>query len=66
MLDFIQEKKYKIAFTAKFRLSSHDLAIERGRFENGRLCRHCHLNMIESEYHFMLVCPLNRDLRKHI
>ena len=27
-LDFIQEKKYKVAFT-KFRLSSHDLAIER-------------------------------------
>ena len=66
-LDFIQEKKYRIAFT-KFRLSSHDLAIERGRFENidrnDRLCRHCNLNMIESEYHFMLVCPLYRDLRK--
>ena len=65
-LDFILEKKYRIAFT-KFRLSSHDLAIERGRFENiernDRLCRHCNLNMIESEYHFMLVCPLYRDLR---
>ena len=66
-LDFITEKKYKIALT-KFRLSSHDLAIERGRFEhierNNRLCRYCNLNMIENEYHFLLVCPLYRDLRK--
>ena len=58
-LDFIQEKKYKIAFT-KFRLSSHDLAIERGRFENiernDRLCRHCNLNMIESEYICTTLC----------
>lgn len=66
-LDFIQEKKFKIALT-KFRLSSHDLAIERGRFENvnrdNRLCKHCNLNMVENEYHFLLVCPLYRDLRK--
>ena len=60
-LDFIQEKKYKLKFT-KFRLSSHDLAIERARFENiernDRLCRYYNLNMIENEYHFMLVYPL--------
>ena len=66
-LDFITEKKYKIALT-KCRLSSHDLAIERGRFEhierNNRLCRYCNFNMIENEYHFLLVCPLYRDLRK--
>ena len=50
-LDFITEKKYKIALT-KFRLSSHNLAIEHGRFEhierNNRLCRYCNLNMIET------------------
>ena len=32
-LDFIKEKKFKFALT-QFRLSSHNLAIERGRFEN--------------------------------
>ena len=31
-LDFITNKKYKIALT-QFRLSSHDLAIECGRYE---------------------------------
>lgn len=66
-LDFVSEKKYRIALT-KFRLSSHDLAIERGRFENiernDRLCRYCNLNRVENEYHFLLVCPLYRDLRK--
>ena len=68
-LDFITENKYKIALT-KFRLSSHDLAIERGRLEhiqrNNRLCRYCNLNMVENEYHFLLVCPLYRDLRKKV
>lgn len=66
-LDFIPEKKYKIALT-KFRLSSHDLAIERGRFENiqrsDRLCKYCNLGLVENEYHFLLTCPLYKDLRK--
>ena len=31
-LDFLTEKKYKIALT-QFRLSSHDLAVEHGRYE---------------------------------
>ena len=26
-------------------------------------CKLCQLNIIESEYHFMLCCPLYRDLR---
>ena len=62
-----RKRRYKIAFT-KFRLSSHDLAIERGRHDNtgrnDRICKHCNLNMIENEYHFLLVCPIYRDLRK--
>ena len=60
-LDFVREKKYGIALT-KFRMSSHDLSIERGRFENtekiNRLCIFCNLNIVENEYHFLLVCPL--------
>ena len=43
-LDFITEKKYKIALT-QYRLSSHDLAVERERYENlirnERFCSCC-------------------------
>ena len=66
-LDTIPDQKFRITLT-KFRLSSHNLAIERGRFENiprnDRICRCCNLHMVESEYHFLLVCPLYNDLRK--
>ena len=66
-LDFIKEKKFKFALT-QFRLSSHNLAIERGRFENiartERVCALCNSNLVENEYHFLLVCPLYRELRK--
>lgn len=66
-LDSIAEKKFKISLT-KFRLSSHDLAVERGRFVNiprsERICKYCHSKMIENEYHFLLVCPLYTELRR--
>ena len=66
-LDFVTEKKYRIAL-ARFRLSSHDLAIERGRYENlsknERLCKYCSSQLVESEYHFLLVCPYYRNLRQ--
>ena len=42
--------------------------IERGRYENiprdDRICKCCNMSKIESEYHFLLVCPLFADLRK--
>lgn len=64
--DFIKEKKYRIALT-QLRLSSHKLEIERGRYNNTerneRLCKQCHMNVIESEYHLILVCPKYRYLR---
>ena len=67
-LDFIKEKKLKFALT-QFRLSSHNWAIERGRFENiprnERVCILCNSNHVENEFHFLLVCPLYRELRKH-
>ena len=66
-LDFIKEKKYRFALT-RFRLSSHDLAIERGRYENiariDRICVFCNSNFVESEYHFLLACPFYRELRQ--
>ena len=66
-LDFISEEKYKIVLT-RFRLSSHELHIERGRYENvprdERICKCCNMSQIESEYHFLLVCPLYTELRR--
>ena len=68
-LNNIYVEKYRIALT-KFRLSSHDLAIETGRYTNVerdlRYCEHCNQNVIENEYHFLLVCPKYRHLRVKI
>lgn len=52
---------------SQFRLSSHKLEIEVGRYSGiareNRICKCCSSNMIESEYHFLLTCPLYRHLR---
>jgi hypothetical protein len=52
---------------SKYRLSSHRLEIEQGRFNNiprnERKCKLC-LECIEDEYHFILVCPFYNDCRK--
>ena len=65
-LNKIQTNKFRIALS-RFRLSSHDLAIEKGRHTNipreNRKCTKCTMNCIESEYHFLLVCPVYRELR---
>lgn len=56
----------RIALT-RFRLSSHSLAIETGRFlkveRENRLCLFCNQRCIETEFHFLLVCGKYRDLR---
>ena len=53
--------------------SSHNLLIETGRHKNiprdQRICPMCKLQFgqnsdIEDEYHFLLICPTYRDLRK--
>ena len=66
-LDKIQDKKYRIALT-KFRTSSHDLFIEIGRHSNiprpNRLCVQCSSNMIENEYHHLIICSKYKDLRQ--
>jgi hypothetical protein len=65
-LECINERKYQIALS-KFRLSSHQLAIETGRYTNVdrrlRICQECNMRMIENEYHFLLVCPKYSELR---
>ena len=65
-LDVIKEPKFRIALT-RFRVSSHDLDIERGRYtyihRNNRTCKQCQLNQKETEYHFLLICPKYSDIR---
>ena len=45
----------------KFRISVHDLEIEKGRYKNipadKRFCKLCNKNVIEDEIHFLLQCP---------
>lgn len=65
-LDVIHEYKFRHALS-RFRISSHRLNIETGRYTNTplneRVCIQCNMNQIESEFHFLLVCPKYRDLR---
>ena len=54
----------------KLRCSSHSLAIEDGRYRNvdreNKKCIFCNMNVIENEFHFVLVCSFYRDLRNKI
>ena len=53
---------------AALRLSAHNLEIERGRHidvpRENRICRLCSMGMVESEFHFLLVCPLYTSIRR--
>ncbi len=52
---------------SKFRISSHNLRIETGRYDNPksepneRLCIFCDMQVVEDEKHFLLECPLYTD-----
>lgn len=50
-----------------FRISAHNLLIERGRYKNidrnERFCTLCNDGSIETEFHFMMECALYRELR---
>ena len=66
-LDYISERKYKIALS-KFRLSSHNLEIETGRYNSisrsERICRLCQMNVVQDEFHFLLTCTTYTNLRR--
>ena len=51
----------------KYRISAHSLFIETGRYYNidryNRICPLCNMNVVEDEYHFILVCPFYNTLR---
>lgn len=53
-------------YIAKIRLSSHNLAVEVGRYrkvdKHNRFCFYCK-DCIEDEYHFILQCPLYKLIR---
>ena len=53
----------------KFKISSHQLEIERGRYRNipasQRICKLCNLE-VEDELHFLLECPKSNKIRKEI
>ena len=54
--------KHKIAY-CRFRFVNHNLAIEKLRPTHDRadrICQYCHdngTNIIEDEFHFILICP---------
>ena len=54
----------RVALT-RFRCSAHKLMIEEGRCRNvernPHLCQFCNLNVVEDEFHFLLICPANGD-----
>ena len=59
-------RNYRIRkYLTKFRVSSHDLQIEKGRHSKPkiplslRLCRHCDSQCIDNEYHFLTECPFH-------
>ena len=57
-------------YICKYRLSAHQLELERGRFFNidrsERICKHCSLGNVEDEFHFILICPFMQELEKNI
>jgi hypothetical protein len=67
-LRHVKNKKHRQALI-RFRLRSHDLEIEKGRYTNPitprekRLCKYCDQNAIEDEVHFLICCSHYDDLR---
>ena len=60
--------KHRVSL-ARFRCSAHKLLVEEGRYRgierNLRICSLCSMNVVEDEYHFLLICPAYRELRKN-
>ena len=72
-LQFYLRKSLPSLYTyllSKFRLSSHELLIEKGRYNNtprtDRICRNCNCNEVEAGYHFILVCLFYSQIRRTI
>jgi hypothetical protein len=67
----VKNHKHRRALAA-LRTSSHQLLIERGRYQTpvlpreSRLCVHCDLQEIEDEKHFILTCTKYNTLRNQL
>jgi hypothetical protein len=63
----IKEHKHSLI---KFRISNHNLHIERGRYTNLaihlRKCQMCPEMEIEDEFHFLITCPRYRENRNDL
>ena len=59
-LNVIGNRDIRKGFT-QFRVSAHDLSIEKGRYKNikleNRTCKNCQSLEIEDEFHFLITCP---------
>ena len=71
-LDTIENSNLRKSLS-KFRLSSHDLEIRRGRYgkkstpPERRICKICNSpNLIQDEYHFLMICPTFFNLRNDV
>ena len=59
-------------YLTNFRISSHNLSIEYGRYTvpptplHERKCTLCNCNQIEEEPHFLISCPRYTDIRQHM
>ena len=57
-----------VQYISKYRMSSHKLEVEQGRYHNvsrnERICKMCSNSEIEDEFHFLLVCPFYDNFRK--
>ena len=62
----VKNNCHRIALT-RIRCSAHKLMIEEGRYRNidrnQRFFPKCNMNVIENEFHFVLVCPFYKQLR---
>ena len=63
-------QKDLIRFLCKFRCLSHKLKIQQRRYyedvdEKLIKCSKCSYDVVEDEYHFLLVCPYYTESRKH-
>ena len=62
----VKNEKHRVALS-RLRCSAHKLAIEEGRYRNiercDRICTLCNTHQIETEYHFILICPFYSDIR---
>ena len=65
----LRVKRYQMNI-ARFRVSSHQLVIEKGRHQHpvipphGRLCHYCTKGKVDDELHFLLQCDFNEQDRR--